>query len=144
MDTTLNISLDALVPGLWNIILIIAPFAGHQWYAYTAFCPSNIPTGDDRPIFNVDLPEELITYGKELGLLMPFVSKNESVAATWCDAEPPISYPHVVVKYWKSDNFFHSFLNSSTEWAYLIIASPVYGNIYISESFFEPIQVSQC
>ena len=123
----MNISLDALIPGLWNIILIMAPFAGFQWFAYTSFCPANIPSNDDKPIFNNDLPEEVITYGKDHSLLMPFLSINDSVAAKWCDAEPPISYHHVVAKYWKIDILFYSFTNSSTEWPYLIIASPVYG-----------------
>ena len=125
----MNISLDALVPGLWNIILIVAPFAGQQWYAYTAFCPANIPTKDDIPIFSNDLPAEVIEYGKEHNLLMPFLSANYSTAAKWCEAEPPISYHHVIAKYWKIDVLFYSFTNSAHQWPYLIIATPVYGKI---------------
>ena len=130
MDTTINILSDALIPGLWNIILTIAPFAGYQWYAYTAFCPSNIPSNDNRPIFNVDLPEEIMKYGEDHNLLRPFVNMNNSIAADWCEAEPPISYHHVVMKYWKIDSLFYSFQNSPTEWPYLIIATPVYGKCF--------------
>ena len=132
-DTTWNISLDALIPGLWNIIIVMAPFAGCQWYAYTSFCRANIASNNDNmAIFNNDLPEEVVNYGKENDLLMPFININNSVAAEWCEAEPPISYHHVVAKYWKIDvfspnNLFYSFTNSSSEWPYLFIAAPVYG-----------------
>ena len=113
----------------------MAPFAGCQWYAYTSYCRANIPGEDNHPIFNNDLPEEVITYGKANNLLMPFISINDSVAAEWCQAEPPISYHHVIAKYWKIDvfkveNLFYSFTNSSTQWPYLIIACPVYGRIW--------------
>jgi hypothetical protein len=129
MDTTMNISAQALVPGLWNIILVMAPFAACQWYAYTSFCSANIPTNDNQAIFNNDLPEAVVKYGKEHNLLMPFISINNSVAAEWCQSEPPISYHHVVAKYWKIDVPFYSFTKSSTEWPYLIIACPVYGKL---------------
>ena len=127
MDTTMNISMEALIPGLWNIIIVVAPFAGCQWYAYTSFCRANIPTNDNVAIFNTNLPEEIVTYGKENDLLMPFTSLNNSVPAEWCQAEPPISYHHVVAKYWNIDTPFYSLNKSATEWPYLFIACPVYG-----------------
>ena len=127
MDTTMNISMEALIPGLWNIIIVVAPFAGFQWYAYTSFCRANIPSNDNVAIFNTNLPDEIVTYGKENHLLMPFTSINDSVAAEWCEAEPPISYHHIVAKYWKIDTPFYSLTKSATEWPYLFIALPVYG-----------------
>ena len=45
----------------------------------------------------------------------------------WCSLEPPVSYPNVVFKYWKTKDFLHTFFNSNEDWPFIVQALPIYG-----------------
>jgi len=124
-DTLLNITLSALLPGLWNIILIVAPFGALQWFGHATFCKSE--GQKDQQFLQHKLPKEISTYGKDNNLLMPYFFSKK--AADWCSSEPPISYPSVVSKYWKFKDFMHTFNHSNEDWPFIIQALPVYGLI---------------
>ena len=126
--TMINVTLNALVPGLWNIVLVTAPFGALQWFAHATFCTS-------ETFLQHDFPPEVVRYGQDNNLLMPLALSNSS--GKWCDQEPPISYLAVVSKYWKQKDIFHTFFNANHDWPYLIQALPIYALIlWQAKSFF--------
>jgi len=90
MSTTIaNILGDALIPGLFNIISAMLPFALFQWFCFTNFCRITK--------YTPEVPGFLHDYGR--ANLLKILGDEPS---SWCKNDPPLSYPYVQSNYWNN------------------------------------------
>ena len=64
VQTFTNITLAAVLPGIWCIVASMAPFAAFQWFGFAAFCKLQKHEMGD-------FPQKVIDYGQTHNLSMP-------------------------------------------------------------------------
>lgn len=94
-DNMLNVSCILIVRTVASYTVLagitIIPFVAYQYYCYCSYCKQD---------FLVQLPENVVIYGKEHGLKM--VGGQPS---SWCNNAIPIAYSYIQKEYWNQGLF---------------------------------------
>jgi len=115
-STIANIVGDAIIPGLFNIIGAVAPFAFFQWFSFTHFCRVTKK--------GPDIPDYLEGYARSN--LLKLVGDEPS---SWCNNDPPISYSYIQQVYWGNGLFAYWELKQLPNFA---LAVPVLAIVLVS------------
>lgn len=83
-----DLALQAIIPGIANIILCFAPMVAFQWYAFTTFC--------DVKREAIHFPTTIIKVAKNQGFVLP----GNLDQLPWCQNDPPLSYPWLRPEHW--------------------------------------------
>eukprot|EP00095_Tigriopus_kingsejongensis_P007058 maker-scaffold146_size311726-snap-gene-2.21 protein:Tk07058 transcript:maker-scaffold146_size311726-snap-gene-2.21-mRNA-1 annotation:"gpi mannosyltransferase 2" len=116
--TIQNMATGALMPGVVNIILCLAPFAMFQWYAYQTFCRFSVE--------RLHLPAIILQTAQTSNPSAPLVLPGALQDLPWCDHDPPISYPKISWNSWQLPHL--NVLNTAT-FPSSICGAPIIGLI---------------
>ncbi|TRY77452.1 hypothetical protein TCAL_08012 [Tigriopus californicus] len=83
-----DLAMQAIIPGIANIILCFAPMVAFQWYAFTTFC--------DAKREEIHFPAALKNVARNQGYVFPGNLKE----LPWCQHDPPLSYPWLRPEHW--------------------------------------------